>query len=176
MDMLGGEGVGKQCRTADIIADAAYAILSHPKDYTGRFLVDEDILREQGVTNFEQYAVQPGHALLPDFFLDDSPESLVQKMEQHGKTHLPTCTVSCFSPGQRRLALQQPVVTSPLYLFLGATPAFKPPSSSATPTSGGPVENTFDVIKGAINEDVVKSTQGIYQFDLSGKTSLFMPI
>uniref|UniRef100_A0A3Q0SA31 Hydroxysteroid dehydrogenase-like protein 2 n=1 Tax=Amphilophus citrinellus TaxID=61819 RepID=A0A3Q0SA31_AMPCI len=134
MDMLGGEGVGKQCRKADIIADAAYAILSRPKDYTGHFLVDEDILREQGVREFEQYAIQPGHPLLPDFFLDETPESLVEKMEQHG-----------------------------------ATPAFKPPSSSATPTSGGPVESTFDVIKGAINEDVVKSTQGIYQFDLSGE-------
>lgn len=135
MDMLGGEGVSKQCRKADIIADAAYAILSRPKDYTGHFLVDEEFLREQGVKDFDQYAVQPGHPLLPDFFLDETPESLVEKMEQHG-----------------------------------ATPAFKPPSSSsATPTSGGPVETTFDVIKGVINEDVVKSTQGIYQFDLSGE-------
>ncbi|XP_006782215.1 hydroxysteroid dehydrogenase-like protein 2 [Neolamprologus brichardi] len=135
MDMLGGEGVSKQCRKADIIADAAYAILSRPKDYTGHFLVDEEFLREQGVKDFDQYAVQPGHPLLPDFFLDETPESLVEKMEQHG-----------------------------------ATPAFKPPSSSsATPTSGGPVETTFDVIKGVINEDVVKSIQGIYQFDLSGE-------
>lgn len=135
MDMLGGEGVSKQCRKADIIADAAYAILSRPKDYTGHFLVDEEFLREQGVKDFDQYAVQPGHPLLPDFFLDETPESLVEKMEQHG-----------------------------------ATPAFKPPSSSsATPTSGGPVETTFDVIKGVINEDIVKSTQGIYQFDLSGE-------
>lgn len=135
MDMLGGEGVSKQCRKADIIADAAYAILSRPKDYTGHFLVDEEFLREQGVKDFDQYAVQPGNTLLPDFFLDETPESLVEKMEQHG-----------------------------------ATSAFKPPSSSsATPTSGGPVETTFDVIKGVINEDVVKSTQGIYQFDLSGE-------
>ncbi|KAM9306419.1 hydroxysteroid dehydrogenase-like protein 2 [Pholidichthys leucotaenia] len=134
MDMLGGEGIGKQCRTADIMADAAYAILSHPKDYTGHFLVDEDVLRDQGIRDFDPYAVQPGHPLLPDFFLDEMPESLVEKMERHG-----------------------------------ATPAFKPPSSSATPPSGGPIENTFDVIKSTINEDVVKSTQGIYQFDLSGE-------
>lgn len=53
----------------------------------------------------------------------------------------------------------------------GATPAFKPPSSSsAPPSAGGPIESTFEVIKGVINEDVVKSTQGIYQFDLSGIT------
>uniref|UniRef100_A0A665TTK7 Hydroxysteroid dehydrogenase-like protein 2 n=1 Tax=Echeneis naucrates TaxID=173247 RepID=A0A665TTK7_ECHNA len=138
MDMLGGEGVGKQCRTADIIADAAYVILSQPKDYTGHFLVDEDILKERGVQDFDQYAVQPGHPLLPDFFLDEAPETLVQQMEQHG-----------------------------------ATPAFKPPpsssSSSAVPQSSGPIESTFDIIRGVINEDLVKSTQGIYQFDLSGE-------
>lgn len=50
----------------------------------------------------------------------------------------------------------------------GATPAFKPSSSSATSSSSGPIESTFDTIRGVINEDVVKSTQGIYQFDLSG--------
>lgn len=60
MDMLGGEGVGKQCRTADIMADAAYAILTKPKDYTGHFLVDEDVLRGQGIQDFDPYAVQPG--------------------------------------------------------------------------------------------------------------------
>uniref|UniRef100_A0AAQ5YGA2 Hydroxysteroid dehydrogenase-like protein 2 n=1 Tax=Amphiprion ocellaris TaxID=80972 RepID=A0AAQ5YGA2_AMPOC len=134
MDMLGGSDIGKQCRTADIIADAAYVILSQPKDYTGHFLVDEDVLKQQGVRDFDQYAIQPGHPLLPDFFLDEAPELLAQQMEQHG-----------------------------------ATPAFKPPSSSATPASGGPIESTFDTIKGVINEDVVKATQAIYQFDLSGK-------
>ncbi|XP_037547870.1 hydroxysteroid dehydrogenase-like protein 2 [Nematolebias whitei] len=135
MDMLGGDGIGKQCRKADIIADAAYAILSKPKDYTGHFLVDEDVLRIHGIQDFNQYAVQPGHPLLPDFFLDEAPETLVKQMEEHG-----------------------------------ATPAFKPPSSSPPP-SGGPIESTFDVIRGVINEDVVKSTQGIYRFDLSGEHS-----
>uniref|UniRef100_A0AAX7U290 Hydroxysteroid dehydrogenase-like protein 2 n=1 Tax=Astatotilapia calliptera TaxID=8154 RepID=A0AAX7U290_ASTCA len=62
------------------------------------------------------------------------------------------------------------IAVNALWPRTGATPAFKPPSSSsATPTSGGPVETTFDAIKGVINEDVVKSTQGIYQFDLSGE-------
>lgn len=60
MDMLGGDGIGKQCRTADIMADAAYAILSRPKEFTGNFVVDEDILKEEGIQDFDQYAVQPG--------------------------------------------------------------------------------------------------------------------
>uniref|UniRef100_H2MZG4 Hydroxysteroid dehydrogenase-like protein 2 n=1 Tax=Oryzias latipes TaxID=8090 RepID=H2MZG4_ORYLA len=135
MDMLGGEGVAKQCRKADIMADAAYAILSKPKEYTGHFLVDEDVLREQGVQDFEAYAVQPGHPLLPDFFLDETPDVLVQQMEQHG-----------------------------------ATPAFKPPPlSTAPPPSDGPIESTFNAIRGVLSEDVVKSTQGVYRFDLSGE-------
>ncbi|XP_061732233.1 hydroxysteroid dehydrogenase-like protein 2 [Nerophis ophidion] len=136
MDMLGGDGVGKQCRKVDIMADAAYAVLSQPKDYTGHFLVDEDILKERGVQDFDQYAVQPGHPLLPDFFLDEAPEVLVQQMEQHG-----------------------------------ASPAFQMPPSSATPPSGDPIEGTFAVIRGALSEDVVKSTQAVYQFDLSGDHS-----
>lgn len=60
MDMLGGDSIGKQCRRADIIADAAYAILSQPKDYTGQFLVDEDVLKKEGIQDFDPYAVQPG--------------------------------------------------------------------------------------------------------------------
>uniref|UniRef100_A0A7N5ZT28 Hydroxysteroid dehydrogenase-like protein 2 n=1 Tax=Anabas testudineus TaxID=64144 RepID=A0A7N5ZT28_ANATE len=138
MDMLGGEGIAKQCRTADIIADAAYIILSQPKHYTGHFLVDEDVLKEHGARDFDQYAVKPGHPLLPDFFLDEAPETLVKLMEQHG-----------------------------------ATPAFKPSSSSspssAKSSSSGPIESTFDLIRGNINEDVVNSTQAIYQFDLTGE-------
>lgn len=60
MDMLGGDGIGKQCRTADIMADAAYAVLSRPKDYTGQFLVDEDVLKKEGIQDFDPYAVQRG--------------------------------------------------------------------------------------------------------------------
>lgn len=137
MDMLGGDGVGKQCRTSDIMADAAYAILTKSRDFTGQFLIDEDLLRKEGIREFDQYAVQPGHPLLPDFFLDESPEDLVQIMEEHG-----------------------------------ATPAFKPPSSQAPPSSpSGPIETTFDIIRSVINEDVVKSTNGLYRFDLSGEHS-----
>lgn len=67
--MLGGADVGKQCRTADIMADAAYAILSRPKDFTGHFLVDEDVLRGEGLRDFEQYAVQPGDITLHQLML-----------------------------------------------------------------------------------------------------------
>jgi citronellol/citronellal dehydrogenase len=58
------------CRTPEIMADAAWHVLAQPPSArTGRFLIDEDVLREAGVTDFEQYAVRPGQPLLPDLFL-----------------------------------------------------------------------------------------------------------
>ena len=65
------EGVrAEHCRTPDIVADAAHAMLCRPaREYSGHFALDEEVLRSQGVTDFERYAVQPGAPLLPDLFL-----------------------------------------------------------------------------------------------------------
>ncbi|MEO9080373.1 MAG: NAD(P)-dependent oxidoreductase [Rhodanobacter sp.] len=61
----------EHCRKPDIVADAAHAMLTRPsRDYTGHFAIDEDVLREIGITDFDLYAVQPGNSLLPDLFLD----------------------------------------------------------------------------------------------------------
>lgn len=61
----------EHCRTPDIVADAAHAILTRPaRDYTGHFAIDDEVLREAGVTDFGHYAVRPGSHLLPDLFLD----------------------------------------------------------------------------------------------------------
>lgn len=69
-NLLGGEAVAKQGRTPEIVADAAYAILTKPRGVcSGNFFVDEDLLRAEGVTDFERYSVVPGATLLPDFFL-----------------------------------------------------------------------------------------------------------
>lgn len=60
------------CRTPEIMADAAYAILNRDsKSVSGNFFVDEEVLRDEGVTDFEQYSVIPGTKdLIKDFFLD----------------------------------------------------------------------------------------------------------
>ena len=61
----------QQCRTPAIVADAAHAIVSAPAaQRSGRFLIDEDVLREAGVGDFDRYAVNPALPLLPDLFLD----------------------------------------------------------------------------------------------------------
>lgn len=59
-----------RCRTPEIMADAAHAVFGAPaRSRSGRFLIDEDVLRESGVTDFTRYAVDPAQPLLPDLFL-----------------------------------------------------------------------------------------------------------
>jgi len=59
------------CRRPEIVADAAHAVLVRPaQGFHGRFLIDEDVLREAGTDDFSSYAVDPARPLLPDLFLD----------------------------------------------------------------------------------------------------------
>src|SRR5690242_11985085 len=61
----------ENCRTPEILADAAHAILLRSaREATGNFYLDEDVLTQEGVTDFTPYAVKPGMPLLPDIFLD----------------------------------------------------------------------------------------------------------
>jgi citronellol/citronellal dehydrogenase len=61
-----------KCRTPQILADAAHLILtSDPRSTTGRFFIDDTLLAEHGVTDFDLYAVVPGTKdFIPDFFVD----------------------------------------------------------------------------------------------------------
>lgn len=57
-------------RKPEIMANAAYAILTRDsRSFTGNFCIDEDVLREQGIESFDQYAVEPGMNLVPDLFI-----------------------------------------------------------------------------------------------------------
>ena len=50
---------------------AAHAILTRPsRECTGNFFIDDEVLRAEGVTNLDQYAVKPGAELILDFFID----------------------------------------------------------------------------------------------------------
>lgn len=71
INMLGGQVKSENCRKPKIVADAAHAILTRPARKTsGNFFIDEDVLREAGVTSMDHYAVEPGAPLIPDLFLD----------------------------------------------------------------------------------------------------------
>uniref|UniRef100_F7HDU5 Hydroxysteroid dehydrogenase-like protein 2 n=2 Tax=Macaca TaxID=9539 RepID=F7HDU5_MACMU len=110
-EMLGGPGIESQCRKVDIIADAAYSIFQKPKSFTGNFVIDENILKAEGIQNFDIYAIKPG-----------------------------------------------------------AVPEFKEekPQPQPKPRSGA-VEKTFRIVKDSLSDDIVKATQAIYLFELSGE-------
>lgn len=127
MEMLGGNEIGKNCRKPEVVADAAYAILTRKSDsFTGNFCIDEYILKEAGVTDMDQYAVSPGHPLLPDFFLSDDdlktfdsiPDVTIENLKQ---------------PGGEKSS-----------------------------------EKVFSKIEGLLSEDIVKSTGGVFVFDITG--------
>lgn len=69
-NVLGGEEMANASRKVDIMADAAHVILTRPsRECTGNFFIDDEVLAEAGVTDFERYAVKPGTPLAPDFFI-----------------------------------------------------------------------------------------------------------
>lgn len=69
---VGGPQMMAQGRKPDIMADAAVSILNRTADeLTGQNLIDEDLLRQDGITDFEPYRYAPGDKpLMPDLFLD----------------------------------------------------------------------------------------------------------
>ncbi len=66
-------GVSEQLartRKPEIMADAAHAVLVRDaRTTTGNFFIDDDVLRDAGVNDFERYAMKPGAPLIPDLFL-----------------------------------------------------------------------------------------------------------
>jgi len=151
MEMLGGGGgISNQCRTPQIMADAAYVILTRDsRNFTGNFCVDDAILKEVGVTDFSQY-LAPGateDSLMPDFFLDEfldhsgagaaEAESIVARAEKPA--------------------------------------AVKPAEASAG--SADPIEAVFGQISAVLNEDLVKKTNAVFSFTLSDqKTNWFLDL
>ncbi|MBV9947591.1 MAG: NAD(P)-dependent oxidoreductase [Myxococcales bacterium] len=70
-NLLGGDVAVRGSRKPEIMADAAHAILTRPsRSATGRFFIDEDVLRAEGVTDLERYQTEPGVELIPDLFVE----------------------------------------------------------------------------------------------------------
>lgn len=73
MQMIPGADLAL-CRTPEILADAAYLILtgdSRDARNTGNFHIDDTLLAQHGITELDKYAVTPGNKkFLPDFFVD----------------------------------------------------------------------------------------------------------
>ena len=70
-NLLGGDFLMQMSRTPEIVADAAYHILSRPStECTGNFFIDEDVLKQEGINDLEKYAVNPQQKLMTDLFLE----------------------------------------------------------------------------------------------------------
>lgn len=69
-NLLGGEMLMNMSRIPDIMADAAYYILSKPSsECTGNTFIDEKVLANEGITDLDKYAVVPGARLYNDLFV-----------------------------------------------------------------------------------------------------------
>lgn len=68
---LGGEAMLRRSRKPEIMADAAYAIFRRDaRCFTGNFMIDDDVLHQEGVTDLSGYSYEGGQALKPDLFVD----------------------------------------------------------------------------------------------------------
>ena len=70
---VGNAEMMRNARKPSIMADAAVEILSRDfKTCSGNYFIDDAVLAEAGVTNFESYKVDPNvddRSLIPDFFI-----------------------------------------------------------------------------------------------------------
>jgi citronellol/citronellal dehydrogenase len=70
--LIAGQEARTRTRSPEIMADAAYAILTQPsRELTGRFLIDEEVLRAAGIADLSRYrrAGVSEADLRPDFFV-----------------------------------------------------------------------------------------------------------
>jgi len=71
-NVVAGEEAFPHCRKPEILADAAYLILSKKsRDYTGNFCIDDVLLSQNGVTDFNKYRIDMNEPLWKDFFIPE---------------------------------------------------------------------------------------------------------
>ena len=70
LQMIPGADITR-CRKPEILADAAYLVLTSDSTNTGNFYIDDELLASHGITDLARYAVTPGTTdFIPDFFVD----------------------------------------------------------------------------------------------------------
>jgi citronellol/citronellal dehydrogenase len=70
--LISGQQARRRTRSPEIMADAAHLILTKPsRGFTGNFLIDDEVLREAGVTDLSRYrqADVDDSQLMRDFFV-----------------------------------------------------------------------------------------------------------
>ena len=75
IEMLSGPDSSDFSRKPEIMGDAVYALISKDsRSITGQFLIDEEILKQEGITDFTEYACNPANKdkLMLDFFIEEN--------------------------------------------------------------------------------------------------------
>ena len=71
-NLLGGDKMVQASRTPQMLADAAYMVFNKPsRSFSGNFLIDDNFMAGEGVTDFTPYRVDPSVPLMPDFFVPE---------------------------------------------------------------------------------------------------------
>lgn len=71
VNMLGGDDLMMHSRKPEIMADAAYVIVTKPsREFTGNFCIDDSVLEGEGISDLSTYSVNPDLPLAPDFFVE----------------------------------------------------------------------------------------------------------
>ncbi|HEX5910539.1 MAG TPA: NAD(P)-dependent oxidoreductase [Thermoleophilaceae bacterium] len=74
-NLLGGDEAMRKARTPEIYADSALAVLKRdPRECTGNSFIDDEVLMEEGVTDFSGYQADPSGELALDLFIEGWPE------------------------------------------------------------------------------------------------------
>jgi citronellol/citronellal dehydrogenase len=77
-NLLGDDKLMRASRKADILADAAYVILTKPsREFTGNFCIDDTLLWDNGKREFDHYRIDPSEDLAPDFFVPEDSKAPV---------------------------------------------------------------------------------------------------
>ncbi|MGE7472897.1 SDR family oxidoreductase [Bosea sp. NPDC003192] len=71
-NLLGGDKMVQASRTPEMLADAAWMVFNKPsRSFSGNFLIDDNFMAGEGVTDFTPYRVDPSVPLMPDFFVPE---------------------------------------------------------------------------------------------------------
>jgi citronellol/citronellal dehydrogenase len=70
-NLLGGDEAMAASRKPQLYSDAAYAVITRPsRECSGNAFLCEDVLAQEGVTDFDRYAYVPGATPQADLFVD----------------------------------------------------------------------------------------------------------
>ncbi|CAH0723194.1 unnamed protein product, partial [Brenthis ino] len=161
IEMLTGDT--STSRKPDIVSDAAYIMLcKDPKNYTGNFAIDEDVLKANGISDLTPYACDPKNAdnLLLDGFLDDPAAILHHRTVSAASTRqYHTSAIRC----NEKVGHVNDLLPD---FFLDVPGENK---DAVKKGSDGQIPALFDVIGKSINPELVKKTQAVFQFNVKGK-------